>query len=87
MSTPVTAVHGLGEPSPWVRDWAHLVAAGGAVLDVASGAGRHARFFASLGHPVTAIDRDAAALGALRDEPLVTPLEADLEGDRVAVAR
>jgi SAM-dependent methyltransferase len=72
-------MHGLGEPSPWVRDWAHLVAAGGAVLDVASGAGRHARFFASLGHPVTAIDRDAAALDALRDEPLVTPLEADLE--------
>ncbi|MFM0000390.1 class I SAM-dependent methyltransferase [Paraburkholderia dipogonis] len=80
MSTPATAMHGLGEPSPWVRDWAHLVAAGGAVLDVASGAGRHARFFASLGHPVTAIDRDAAALDALRDEPLVTPLEADLEG-------
>lgn len=73
-------MHGLGEPSPWVRDWAHLVAAGGAVLDVASGAGRHARFFASLGHPVTAIDRDAAALDALRGEPLVTPLEADLEG-------
>lgn len=73
-------MHGLGEPSRWVRDWAHLVAAGGAVLDVASGPGRHARFFASLGHRVTAIDRDAAALDALRDEPLVTPLEADLEG-------
>ncbi len=80
LKTPPTAMHGLGEPSPWVRDWAHLVAAGGAVLDVASGAGRHARFFASLGHPVTAIDRDAAALDALRGEPLVTPLEADLEG-------
>ncbi|MFM0554538.1 class I SAM-dependent methyltransferase [Paraburkholderia sediminicola] len=81
MSTSATAaVHGLGEPSPWVRDWAHLVAAGGAVLDVASGAGRHARFFASLGHPVTAIDRDTAALDALRGEPLVTPLQADLEG-------
>jgi SAM-dependent methyltransferase len=81
MSLPATAaVHGLGEPSPWVRDWAHLVAAGGAVLDVASGAGRHARFFASRGHPVTAVDRDAAALDALRGEPLITPLEADLEG-------
>ncbi|HEY2607632.1 class I SAM-dependent methyltransferase [Paraburkholderia sp. RL18-085-BIA-A] len=74
------AVHGLGEPSRWVCDWAHLVAAGGTVLDVASGAGRHARFFAALGHPVTAIDRDAAALGTLRDEPLVTALTADLEG-------
>jgi SAM-dependent methyltransferase len=72
-------MHGLGEPSRWVRQWAHLVAAGGAVLDVASGAGRHARFFASLGHQVTAIDRDAAALNALADEPLVTPVAADIE--------
>lgn len=79
MSTPA-AMHGLGEPSAWVRDWAQLVAPGGAVLDVASGAGRHARFFASRGHPVTAIDRDAAALGMLRGEPLVIPVEADLEG-------
>ena len=80
MSTSAAAVHGLSEPSPWVREWAHLVAAGGAVLDVASGAGRHARFFASRGHPVTAIDRDSAALDLLRDAPLVTPLVADLEG-------
>jgi SAM-dependent methyltransferase len=83
MNTPVApakATHGLGEPSPWVRDWAHLVAAGGAVLDVASGAGRHARFFASRGHPVMAIDRDPVALDTLRDEPLVTTLCADLEG-------
>jgi SAM-dependent methyltransferase len=79
MSTPA-AIHGLGEPSRWVRQWAHLVAAGGAVLDVASGAGRHARFFASLGHPVIALDSDAAALGSLQDEPLITPLTADLEG-------
>ncbi|MBW9103749.1 class I SAM-dependent methyltransferase [Paraburkholderia phenoliruptrix] len=79
MSISAASMHGLGEPSPWVRHWAHLVAAGGAVLDVASGAGRHARFFASLGHPVTAIDRDAAALNTLADEPLVTPVVADLE--------
>jgi len=79
MSTTL-APHGLGEPSRWVRDWAHVVAPGGAVLDVASGAGRHARFFASRGHPVTALDRDAAALDMLRGAPLVTPLAADLEG-------
>ncbi|MBK5048682.1 class I SAM-dependent methyltransferase [Paraburkholderia domus] len=84
MSSPVAmpdgSSHGNGEPSHWVRHWAHLVAAGGAVLDVASGAGRHARFFASLGHPVTALDRDAAALDLMRDEPLVTTLVADIEG-------
>ncbi|WP_027799624.1 class I SAM-dependent methyltransferase [Paraburkholderia dilworthii] len=73
------AIHGLGEPSRWVCHWAHLIAARGAVLDVASGAGRHARFFASRGHPVTAIDRDAAALRTLADEPLITPVTADLE--------
>ncbi|MFM0500470.1 class I SAM-dependent methyltransferase [Paraburkholderia caffeinilytica] len=72
--------HGNGEPSRWVRHWAHLVAAGGAVLDVASGAGRHARFFASLGHPVTALDRDASALDLMRDEPRITTLAADIEG-------
>lgn len=77
---PDGSSHGNGEPSPWVRHWAHLVEAGGAVLDVASGAGRHARFFASLGHPVTALDRDAAALAAMRGEPLVTTLAADIEG-------
>lgn len=73
--------HGHGEPSRWVARWAHLIAAGGAVLDVASGAGRHARFLAARGHPVTALDRDAQALAALRDEPLVTTVVADLEGD------
>ena len=69
----------LAEPSRWVRRWTHLVTEGGAVLDVASGAGRHARWFASHGHPVTAIDRDADALAALRDEPGITTLTADIE--------
>lgn len=78
MSTP--AIDGLGEPSPWVRRWAHLVVPGGAVLDVASGGGRHARWFAALGHPVTALDRDALALATLRDEPRVARIAADLEG-------
>ncbi|MGA3251771.1 MAG: class I SAM-dependent methyltransferase [Paraburkholderia sp.] len=82
MSEPAfTATHApLGEPSRWVSHWAHLVAPGGAVLDVAAGAGRHARWFAGHGHPVTALDRDAAALAAMQDEPLITVLTADLEG-------
>jgi len=82
MSEPAfTASHApLGEPSRWVRHWTHLVAPGGAVLDVASGAGRHARWFAGHGHPVTALDRDAAALATMQDEPLITTLTADLEG-------
>ncbi|CAB3767365.1 class I SAM-dependent methyltransferase [Paraburkholderia solisilvae] len=71
--------HGLGEPSRWVRRWTHLIAPGGAVLDVASGAGRHARWFAARGHPVTAIDRDAAALAAMHGEPNIATLAADIE--------
>ena len=70
---------GLGEPSPWVCRWAHLVTEGGAVLDVASGAGRHARWFAARGHPVTAIDRDTEALASLAGVPNVTTHAADLE--------
>ena len=70
----------LGEPSHWVCHWTRLVAPGGAVLDVASGAGRHARWFAAHGHPVTALDRDAAALATMRDDPRITTCVADLEG-------
>ena len=65
-------------PSPWVRRWARLVPPG-EVLDLACGAGRHARFFAGLGHSVLALDRDAQRLAALADVPGVRTLAADLE--------
>jgi SAM-dependent methyltransferase len=78
-AAPAPLPHGLGEASRWVRRWTHLVAPGGAVLDVASGAGRHARWFAARGHPVTAIDRDAAALATLRDAPNIVTVAADIE--------
>jgi SAM-dependent methyltransferase len=55
------------------------VRAGGAVLDVACGQGRHARWFAARGHPVEAVDRDATALASLRDVANVAPRAADLE--------
>ncbi|WP_179402394.1 class I SAM-dependent methyltransferase [Burkholderia guangdongensis] len=75
------AAHGaLAEPSRWVARWAHLVAPGGAVLDVAAGGGRHARWFAARGHPVVALDRDPGALASLRAIPGVDAREADLEG-------
>jgi SAM-dependent methyltransferase len=74
------AMHGVGEPSEWVRQWAHLIAPGGTVLDLASGAGRHARWLAQRGHPVAALDRDAAALATLNGVPGIGVLECDLEG-------
>ncbi|RYF41774.1 MAG: class I SAM-dependent methyltransferase [Comamonadaceae bacterium] len=58
-------MHASETPSPWVARWSHLVPAGGAVLDVACGRGRHLRWFAGRGHPVTGVDRDAEALATL----------------------
>lgn len=57
--------HGTEAPSAWVQRWSHLVPAGGAVLDVACGRGRHMRWFAVRGHPVTGVDRDSQALEAV----------------------
>jgi SAM-dependent methyltransferase len=51
----------LEEPSDWVVRWAPLVTRG-PVLDVASGAGRHARLFARRGLEVVAVDRDAQVI-------------------------
>jgi SAM-dependent methyltransferase len=51
---------------------------GGDVLDLACGGGRHARHLAALGHPVTALDRDADALAQAAGPGIVT-LQCDLE--------
>jgi len=72
--------HDLRAPSRWVARWADRVPAGGTVLDVACGNGRHARFFAARGHPVEAVDRDANRVAQLAGIPGVTPRCADLEG-------
>jgi len=58
-------MHGTEDVSPWVRRWSHLVPAGGAVLDVACGYGRHLRWFAAQGHPVTGVDRLGEAISSV----------------------
>jgi len=68
------------EASPWVARFAALVPAAGAVLDVASGGGRHARLFLAAGHPVTAVDLDLGRLRALGPAPRLSLVCADLEG-------
>jgi len=71
--------HDHPDPSPWVLRWSELIAPGGAVLDLACGAGRHARMLAARGHPVLAVDRDREALAALSSVARIEPLYADLE--------
>lgn len=56
-------------PSGWVARFAPLIPAG-RVLDLACGGGRHARWLASLGHPVLAVDRDPAAIAAAAGEQI-----------------
>jgi SAM-dependent methyltransferase len=70
-------MHGSGPPSDWLLRWAHLLAPGATVLDLACGAGRHVRWLAGRGLRVTAVDRDAAAVEPLR--PLAEVVVADLE--------
>lgn len=65
------------EPSAWVRRWAGSIRPGGAVLDVAAGGGRHARFLARLGFEVDAVDRDVAALSDVPEG--IRVLAADIE--------
>ena len=72
-------LHAQLEPSAWVRRFAHLIAPGGAVLDLACGRGRHARFLAGLGCLVDALDRDRDALATLEGVPGVRTRCVDLE--------
>jgi SAM-dependent methyltransferase len=60
--------------------WAEYIPAGGRVLDVACGSGRHARWLAARGHAVEAVDRDASLLAALASAPGIATRCADLEG-------
>jgi SAM-dependent methyltransferase len=72
--------HELESPSAWVRRYAPLIRAGGRVLDVACGGGRHARYLAGLGHRVEAVDRDLEAVRELAGVTGVTARAANLEG-------
>lgn len=66
-------------PDPWVARFASLVPAGGTVLDLACGAGRHTKLFLDQGNRVTALDRSLASLGTLQKREGLEAIEADVE--------
>jgi SAM-dependent methyltransferase len=76
-----SCAHGPEAPSAWVCRWAALIRPGGRVLDVACGHGRHARYLSSLGLAVVGVDRDEAALAALREIDGVEIQLADIEAE------
>jgi SAM-dependent methyltransferase len=71
---------GRGEPSAWVVRFSPLIAAGGNVLDVACGSGRHTKWLLEQGHRVTAIDADVSGMSDLREHDRLNVVEFDLEG-------
>jgi SAM-dependent methyltransferase len=74
---------GPTEPSPFVVRFTPLVPragpSAGTVLDLACGAGRHARFFLGQGFKVIAVDRDTSRIRDLAANPKAEILAADLE--------
>ncbi|KQP22614.1 bifunctional 2-polyprenyl-6-hydroxyphenol methylase/3-demethylubiquinol 3-O-methyltransferase UbiG [Pseudorhodoferax sp. Leaf267] len=55
----------MAVPSAWVLRWQHLIPAGGSVLDVACGPGRHMFPLHADGFRVIGVDRDPQAIASL----------------------
>lgn len=71
-----------GAVSAWVSRFADHMPAGGDVLDVACGRGRHTRFFLDRGHRVTAVDIDVSGVADLVADDRLEVVAADLEDGR-----
>ena len=72
--------HGTEATSAWVQRWSHLVAAGGTVLDVACGQGRHAYWFHQRNHPLVLVDRAQSAIESIAiAAPACEAVVADIE--------
>ena len=81
VSSPIHSA--IANPSAWVMRFCPLIAAGGRVLDLAAGSGRHSLYLAGLGFSVLAVDRDALALELLEQSKgsvAIKTEQHDLEG-------
>ena len=79
MNTCADHRHDAPDPSPWVARYLAGVEAGGHVLDLACGHGRHLRYALERGYRVTGLDRNISRLGDLEGDERVRLIEADLE--------
>jgi SAM-dependent methyltransferase len=68
------------EASPWVKRFAPCITNPGLVLDLACGAGRHARYLANLHYSVIAVDQDVSLIEANADIR-ISPQKFDLESE------
>lgn len=73
--------HGHGRASDWIERFLPGVVAGGSVIDVACGAGRHLRRALDLGHAVIGLDRDVSGLADLAGRGDVEIVAHDLEAE------
>lgn len=77
---PDMTIHMSEKASLWVERFSTLIAAGGSVLDLACGQGRHSLLLAQRGYKVQAVDRDATALAGISARaPDIATRVADLE--------
>ena len=66
-------------PSSFVSNHIDLIRAGGRVLDLACGDGRHTRMLLEKGFEVTAVDINVDGISDLSNHPRLMSLELDME--------
>lgn len=74
-------IHSLAGPSAWVLRHGAKIRAGGRVLDLACGSGRHSIFLAAQGFQVLGVDKNPDALASVKDRRGIRTRQVDLEGE------